>query len=175
MNRYEKRKLKANLYKNSNTIMYVTIFVIAAMITIVAAMNRTDKIAYIDESQLTYTEKESVAIDNRKTRKVAATKMQTKETVMEDTAVSETPMAETTVSETQEIVETATEPIAATKIKITADTLCVRAETSTDSEIVGLADMDDIYEVASQNGEWIEINYNGTKGYINSEFAEIIE
>ena len=51
MNGYEKRKLKAMVYRHGNTIMYVAIFMIATVITIAAASNRIDKVAFVDESQ----------------------------------------------------------------------------------------------------------------------------
>ena len=176
MNKYEKRKLKANLYKHSNTIMYISIFVIVAIITTAAAANRTDKIAYIDESELSYTEKESVAIKNSKVQKVASVKNSDEEATAEKVTEQETEtVPETTAVETTVAAETTTEQISAAKVKVTADTLCIRKEASQDAELIGMADMDDTYDVVSRSGEWIEINYEGTKGYINSEFTEITE
>lgn len=176
MNKYEKRKLKANLYKNSNTIMYISIFVIAAIITIAAAVNRTDKIAYIDESELSYTEKESVAIKNSKVWKVASEKNNEEEAMAEKITERESgTVPETTAVEAAGAAGTTTEQISAVKVKVTADKLCVRKEASQDAELIGMADIDDTYDVVSRSDEWIEINYEGNKGYINSEFTEIIE
>lgn len=166
MNRYERRKLKANIYRHGNAIMYGIIFVIAGIITIAAALNRTDKIAYVDESKLASTQRESVAIKNSTTQKVAVS-----ETDAQTTAKAVETMTEPEV--TQE-TETQTEQVAGMRIRVTADTLKVRSEASTDAEILGMVDMDEMFDVISQNGSWIEINYNGTKGFISSEFTEII-
>ncbi len=152
MNRFEKRKLKANLYKHGNTIMYVTIFVMASLITIAAAVNRTGKVDYIDESMIASTEKESVALKNSNTNKVAATET--------NASTTEAPIEETTQPQTTELQ---TESVSVAKLKVTADTLKVRAQASQESEMIGMVDRDQIFDVISQNGEWIEINYNGNK------------
>jgi hypothetical protein len=156
--------------------MYITIFVMASIITIVAATNRTDKILYVDESAIASTEKESVAVTNSNTDKVASSETNSRENdsiaETENTATEQTTEPETTQEQT---TEAATEPVSATQIKITADTLKVRAEASQDAEMIGLVDMDDVFDVISQNGEWVEINYNGSTGYISAEFTEIIE
>ena len=41
--------------------------------------------------------------------------------------------------------------------------------------MLGMVDMDDVFEVVSQTGDWIEINYNGNTGYISAEFVETVE
>lgn len=170
MNRFEKRKLKRNLYKHGNAIMYVTIFALASFITIAAAANRTDKVVYVDESSLISAEQESVAFNNTESNKVASTDAEAK-TIKE----SNTQPAETDTTVQQESAQTQTEPIASAKVKVTADTLKVRAQASQDSDMLGMVDMDDVFEVVSQTGDWIEINYNGNTGYISAEFVETVE
>lgn len=176
MNRFEKRKLKANLYRHGNTIMYVVIFVMASLITIAAAANRTENIVYVDESTLASSE--SVEIKNSSTDKVAATETG-EETVTETGEEKTTENGERAATEpetTQQMEsEPQTEPVSVTKVKVTADTLIVRTEPSAESDMIGTINMDDVYEVVSQTGEWIEINYDGNKGYINSQFTEIAE
>lgn len=178
MNRYERRKLKANIYKHSNTITYGAIFVIAGVITIAAAMNRTDKIMYVDQTQIASTNKEAVDIKNSATQKVAASETNT-----------EQPADIVTDNDFEQPVETVTETAAEqtqayesenvhnmeNKVKVTADTLKVRAAASTDAEVLGMADMDDVFDVVSESSGWTEINYNGVNGFISSEFVETIE
>ena len=159
MNRFQKRKLKNNIYKHGNTIMYGIIFLIASLITIGAASNRTDKIAYIDEKQIV----ESVAKSNAETQKLAVNKNDetTDEDIEEETTIEETTVEETTAEETA----------AASTIKITADTLSVRAEASLEAEVIGLVDMDQEFEVISTEGEWVQINYEGQTGYVNAAYV----
>lgn len=172
MNRFEKRKLKRNIYKHGNAIMYTAIFVMASIITIAAAANRTDKIAYVDESQMVSTAKESVDMKNSENPKVAATETNTEEitTVQETT----TELQETETIEVETFTEAATEAVPQ-KVKITADSLNVRAQATTDSEPIGSAMMNQEFEVVSQSGEWIEIKFDDKNGFIKAEFAEIIE
>ena len=60
-------------------------------------------------------------------------------------------------------------------MKITADTLYVRDAGSSDGNIIGYAAMGDEFEVVANEGEWIKIQYNVVTGYVNAEFAEIVE
>lgn len=168
MNRFEKRKLKRNLYKHGNTIMYTAIFVMASIITIAAAANRTDKIAYVDDAQMASTAKESVDIKNSNNLKVAATEKNTEEEI---TTEKET----TSVSETTTAKEQMTEQVPVTKVRIAVDSLNIRSEASTDSEPIGSAEMNQEFEMVAQTGDWIEIKFNGTSGFIHAEFAEIVE
>lgn len=165
MNRFEKRKLKTNLYKHGNTIMYVVIFAMASLITIAAAANRTGKIEYVDESLIASTEKESLAVKNSSTNKVAST----------ETNAQATTEAVTEEATQPQTTESPTEPVSVIQVRVIADTLIVRSQASQDSDMIGMVDMDQVFDVISQNGDWIEINYNGTTGYISSEFTEVVE
>ena len=95
MNRFEKRKIKTGLYRHVNALTYVCIFTVASIITIAAAVNRTDDIIHIDESQAMVNE--SVAFNNKDAQKVAAGKSTT-ETVTEDNAQTQ---VETTEAQTE--------------------------------------------------------------------------
>ena len=172
MNRFEKRKLKTNLYKHGNTIMYITIFVMASVITIAAAMNRTDDVMYVDETKIAEVPRESVEIKNSSTNKVSSMETNTKAVTEQKTTQTQTTQSQTKEPQTTEPRRSQTTD---TKIRVTADTLKVRAEASQDSEMLGMVDMDSVFDVISQKGEWIEINYNGNRGYINSEFTEFTE
>lgn len=167
MNRFEKRKLKKNIYKHGNTILYVTIFAMASVITIAAANNRTEDIAYIDESKLVEAAKESVEMKNSATRKVAVAETDTEVTTVY--VEPSTQVSPETESDSQPMTKMGK------KIKIVADTLKVRAEASVDSDMLGMVDMDQVFNVISVQGDWIQINYNGSYGYISAEFAEYIE
>ena len=168
MNKFEKRKFKNNLYKHGNTIMYIAIFFIASVITIAAAVNRTDKTAFVDESKLASSETESLAIKNSKTNKVAST-----ETAEQTTVSVETTRDQETTERQTNAAESGTSK--SERVRVITETLYIRAESSTDAEIIGMAGMNDTYDVISRNGDWIEIDYDGTKGYINSEFTENVQ
>lgn len=170
MNRFEKRKIKTTIYKHSNAIMYSAIFVLASIITIAAAMNRTDEIMYIDETKLAVT-KEAVEVIEGEANKVAATETEdqiTTEAVTEMTSEAETEPEITQAPETEPQTESV-------RVKITADTLKVRKDASQDAEVLGLVGVDEEFEVISQNGQWVEIDYNGGSGFVSAEFVEIME
>ena len=157
MNRFEKRRMKQNIYRHANAIMYTAIFVIASVITIVAAVNRNDDVAYVDESQLTVASKEFIGVDNGESVKVAAA-----DTSQED------------ADETTEVVSTG-ENVNQTRVKVTADSLVVRSEQSQESEPLGTVSENQIIEFTNVYEEWIEINFEGTVGYINAAYVEFIE
>lgn len=173
MNRFEKRRLKRNIYKHGNAIMYIGIFVMASVITIAAAANRTDKIAYIDDTQIASTAKESVNIKNSDNQKVALAETGTEQnTTMQNTSAENITTPQTTEPDTTPQVN---EPAASAKIRITADSLNIRAEASKDSEPVGSAVQGQEFEVISHQGDWIKIDFGGMQGYISAEFAEVVE
>ena len=57
--------------------------------------------------------------------------------------------------------------------KITADNIRVRAEASENSEILGLADINDVYTAGESKDGWVQINFDGTTGYVSSEYATV--
>lgn len=172
MNRFEKRKIKTGIYKHVNALMYTCIFAVASIITIAAAINRTDNIMYIDEEQAVSTVKESVAFTDKDTQKVAIGESETDEEtsadIPEDTTDAWT-QPDTTVA------DMAGNSSAGGSVKVIVDTLNVRADASEDAEVLGMIDLDDIYEIISQQGDWIEINYNGNNGFVKSEYVQIIQ
>ena len=177
MNRFEKRKLKQNIYKNANTMMYILIFAIASVITILAAVQRDDDIAYVDEKQLAASSTEAIEIANGESVKVAA-KEETVETVVDETTEA-AKLPETTEEPTEEETKTeaATEkevPTLSQKIRITADTLTVRSDASQDAESLGLVDEGEVFEILSVKNEWIQISFEGQTGYVNAEFVELV-
>ncbi len=180
-NRLERKKRiernrKRRLYRNVNNLMYAGIFVMAAIITIAAAVSRNNKIEYVDTAQMASTE--SIRVNNSNTDKVAAkaeetTKKSKKKVVTTEEAVESTTSAE---------AETTTEPETTTtgennlelggRIKITADTLYVREEASADSSVLGMASTGDEFYVLGKEGDWVLVNYQGNDGYIKAEFAQ---
>lgn len=149
MNKYVKRRLKRNIYKHGNVIMYIGIFAIASIITIASVVSRTEKVAFIDDSQMAVTEIESIAMKNKDTQKVAAKGETSQET-----------------SETKE-------QESGTQITIKVDILNVRSEASQESEALGIVNEGEIFQIISQGSEWIEIDYNGNNGFVKAEFVEI--
>lgn len=184
------RNRKLRQYRNVNKLTYLGIFVTAAIITIAAASSRTDKITYVDMARMTSIE--SIELNNSKTDKVAAqvettTEATSYENVTDDTVdetaddVSANAFDDET---TQNVPETSTESVSVdsannldlgARVQVTADTLYVRAEMSTDSDIVGIASMDDEFYVLEKEGEWVLINYQGQDGYVKAEFLKSAE
>lgn len=72
-NRLERKKRiernrKRRLYRNVNNLMYAGIFVMAAIITIAAAVSRNNKIEYVDTAQMASTE--SIRVNNSNTTRL---------------------------------------------------------------------------------------------------------
>lgn len=184
------RNRKLRQYRSVNKLTYLGIFVTAAIITIAAASSRTDKITYVDMAKMTSIE--SIELNNSKTDKVAAqvettTEATSYENVTDDTVdepaddVSANAFDDET---TQNVPETSSESVGVdsannldlgARVKVTADTLYVRAEMSTDSDIVGIASMDDEFYVLEKEGEWVLVNYQGQDGYVKAEFLKSAE
>ena len=79
-------------------------------------------------------------------------------------------------------VEPTTTPVPVEKVKVATindidDSLNVRSEASTDSEILGTAEAGEVFEVVAQDdtSEWVEISYFGQNAYVFAEFVTISE
>ena len=144
-----KRRFKRNVYKHVNAIIYLCIFAVASIITLVAVFSRTDKVMIVDNSQIAMSENNSVELKNKDTQKVA----------------SKDKNAETTIAQTRKST--------GTQVRIIADTLNVRSEASQDSDALGMAEQDDVFKLISENGEWIEIDYNGNNGFVKAQYVEV--
>ena len=73
-------------------------------------------------------------------------------------------------------------PVPVEKVKVAIindidDSLNVRSEASTDSEILGTAEAGEAFEVVAQDdtSEWVEISYFGQNAYVFAEFVTISE
>lgn len=149
MNKYLKRRLKRNIYKYGNLIIYVGIFAIASIVTLVAVASRSDKTVFINKSQVAVTEMESIAMKDKDTQKVAA-----KGQIVDETTKD-------------------SEPESGSRVTIKVDTLNVRSEASQESDALGIVDKGETFQIISQGTEWIEIDYNGNNGFVKAEFVEI--
>lgn len=149
MNKYLKRRLKRNIYKHGNLIIYVGIFAIASIVTLVAVASRSDKTVFINKSQVAVTEMESIAMKDKDTQKVAA-----KGQIVDETTKD-------------------SEPESGSRVTIKVDTLNVRSEASQESDALGIVDKGETFQIISQGTEWIEIDYNGNNGFVKAEFVEI--
>ena len=149
MNKYMKKRLKRNIYKHGNLMIYIGIFAIASIVTIASVVSRTDKVVFIDDSQLAVTEKESIAMKDKDSYKVAA----------KDEKVN-------TSTKKQEYES-------GSKVVIQVDALNVRSEASQEAEALGIVDKGEMFQIISQDSEWIEIDYNGNNGFVKTEFVEI--
>ena len=56
---------------------------------------------------------------------------------------------------------------------VTADTLNLRSQASTDSSIVKLLNKGEKLEIISDDGDWIKVSYNGAEGYVSKDYIEI--
>lgn len=79
-------------------------------------------------------------------------------------------------------VEPTATPVPVEKVKVATindidDSLNVRSEASTDSEILGTAEAGEAFEVVAQDdtSEWVEISYFGQNAYVFAEFVTISE
>ena len=68
-------------------------------------------------------------------------------------------------------VSTATEAADGTMLT-TTDECNVRAEASTDAEILGVISADEQVEKKGTDGEWVQIDYDGQTGYIRGDLLE---
>lgn len=57
--------------------------------------------------------------------------------------------------------------------RITADSLNVRNAPSKEGEAIGSVQGNEVYTILGETDGWYEINYNGTTGYIFSEYVEL--
>lgn len=59
-------------------------------------------------------------------------------------------------------------------VEITTETLNLRNEPSTESNIVALISMGDECEVLGEEGEWYKVKYKDYTGYISKEYAKVV-
>lgn len=97
------------------------------------------------------------------------------------TVASATPVPSTTKSPTPTKIPTPTQKAVAgvpTKVRITETPtgfLRVRKEPSTAAEEIGRAKPGEEYDVTGQQSTWYKIDFNGTPGWISSQYAEKVE
>ena len=59
--------------------------------------------------------------------------------------------------------------------KVTADTLNLRSEASTDSSIVKLLNQGEELDVISDEGDWLRVSSDGTEGYVSKDYVQVNE
>lgn len=57
--------------------------------------------------------------------------------------------------------------------KVTTETLNLRQEPSTSSNVVELLNADDNLEIISKDGDWYQVKHNGNTGYVNKEYIKV--
>ena len=72
------------------------------------------------------------------------------------------------------IVFTCGNLVNATTVEVTTETLNLREEASTDSDIVALISEGEECEVISEEGDWYEVRYGDYTGYVSKEYVEVI-
>ena len=65
--------------------------------------------------------------------------------------------------------------VKATTVEITTETLNLRKEPSTDSDIVALISIGDECEVLGEEEDWYQVQYGDYTGYISKEYAKVID
>ncbi len=65
------------------------------------------------------------------------------------------------------------EELAATMARVTTDSLKVRAEANTDSEVITLVPNGEVLEVAAVEGEWVKVLLDAEEAYVSGEFVEV--
>ena len=63
----------------------------------------------------------------------------------------------------------------ATTGKITYDTVRIRKEANTDSEVLTVASLDDEVEIIEKEGDWYKVKYSEFTGYIRNDMLEVKE
>ena len=64
---------------------------------------------------------------------------------------------------------------AATKVKVTGDTLNIRKGPSTSTKVVAMLSKGVECEVIEEDGDWYKIKYKTYTGYVSKEYVEVIE
>lgn len=54
-----------------------------------------------------------------------------------------------------------------------ADNLRVRAEADAEAKIIGHLEKNETVEVVSQTDDWVEVSYEGTSGYVSSQYVNV--
>lgn len=65
------------------------------------------------------------------------------------------------------------EEVGVTRAEVMTDALRVRTEPSTDCNTCGTVGTGEVYEVISEEGDWVKIDFEGQPGYINKEYLEL--
>lgn len=65
------------------------------------------------------------------------------------------------------------EELAVTVAKVTTDSLKVRAEANTDSEVITLVAMGEELEVAAVEGDWVKVLLDNDEVYVSAEYVEV--
>ena len=58
---------------------------------------------------------------------------------------------------------------------VTADTLNLRSEASTDSSIVKILNQGEELDVISDEGDWLRVSSDGTEGYVSKDYVQVNE
>ncbi len=65
------------------------------------------------------------------------------------------------------------EELASTVARVTTDSLNVRAEANTDSEVITMVPMGEELEVAAVEGDWVKVLLDDEEVYVSAEFVEV--
>lgn len=65
------------------------------------------------------------------------------------------------------------EELATTVARVTTDSLKVRAEANTDSEVITMVPMGEELEVAAVEGDWVRVLLDNEEAYVSAEFVEV--
>lgn len=61
------------------------------------------------------------------------------------------------------------------KAKVTSETVRIRKEASTTSQVIELVSLNEELEILEQDGDWYKVKYNKITGYVKSDLVEVEE
>ena len=73
------------------------------------------------------------------------------------------------------VISFKTSIVKAKTVEITTETLNLRKEASTDSNIVALISVGDECEVLGEEGDWYKVQYKEYTGYISKEYTKVVD
>lgn len=70
--------------------------------------------------------------------------------------------------------DTVNEQQTVTKVKVIGNSINVRKSADKSSESIGCVNSDETYTKLGESGDWTQIDYNGTSGYVKSEYVAVV-
>jgi len=168
---FNKRRVKRNIVKNLNIIIYTVIFTIAIFFTVVNASNRTEEnLTKIEEPtgrEVEFSNDETVLAASL-ARDVVAANIQKESEEITTAKETETPKDTTQKETTIEIKSGCLFTVKVAK----GYSVNIRESASTESDVVGRLYIGAGGTVVAYGEEWTEISSGNVNGYVSTDFIE---